>query len=265
MKHYLTNYNMKIKNFFSPSNYIIRLDDASHFSDLSKWMKIASILDTHNIKPIVAIIPDNKDSSLFYSSLNNNFWDLVRSWKDNNWSIAMHGYNHIFHKVSRKKLIFPYYSRSEFAGLPIESQKYKIKNSLKLFNKNGISPTVWVAPAHSFDSITLEALKQETEINIISDGIAFHPYFSKDFYFIPQQIWDIKKRFFGTWTICLHPDTMSIQDIEKFRLKIKDLVEQRKITNLNEIDLYKRSKSIFESFYSLFFWTKYDLKFLLKK
>jgi len=112
---------MKIKDFFSSSNYLIRLDDASHFSDLSKWNRISSILNKHNIKPIVAVIPNNKDKSLFYSNFNPSFWDLVKSWENNNWSIAMHGFNHLFHKVRRNKLILPFYDRSEFAELSLDS------------------------------------------------------------------------------------------------------------------------------------------------
>lgn len=37
-------------------------------------------------------------------------------------------------------------------------------------NSHGIDPTVWIAPAHSFDKNTLIALKLETNIRIISDG-----------------------------------------------------------------------------------------------
>lgn len=264
MKVYLINDNMKIKNLLPRPKYIIRLDDASHFSDLSKWNKIASILDNFNIRPIVAVIPNNKDNTLFYSKFNNNFWNLISSWQNKNWSIAMHGYDHIFHKINRKNLFFPFYNRSEFAGLPLNSQKNKIKKSFKIFKQNGINPKIWVAPAHSFDSKTLIALKETTDILIVSDGISFYPYFSNDFYFIPQQIWDIENKLFGIWTICLHPDTMSIKDIEHFELKIKSLVDQGKMTNVDEINFTKRSKSIFEKIYSLFYWTKYELKYLLK-
>ena len=176
----------------------------------------------------------------------------------------MHGYDHVFHKINRKELLFPYYNRSEFGGLSLNDQKDKIKKSLRLFNQNRINPKIWVAPAHSFDSKTLIALKEETDIKIISDGISFYPYFSNDFYFIPQQIWDIKKKFFGIWTICLHPDTMSIEDIREFELKIKSLVDQGKMINVNEIKFNKRPKSVFDKIYSLFYWTKYEFKYLLK-
>ena len=254
---------MNIFNIYK-ARYLIRLDDASHYSNLSNWGKIEDILDKHNIKPIVAVIPNNKDQSLNYSSYNYSFWKVVKKWKEKNWSIAMHGHSHSFHKVKRKNLIFPFYNRSEFAELSLEAQKIKIKKSLNEFKKNNIYPELWVAPGHSFDKITLKALKNVTNINIVSDGIAFYPYYKEGFHFIPQQLWDLKKRFFGLWTICLHPDTMTASQIVEFEFKIKKLSKLKKFISIDDIKFKKTPKSIFGSLFSLFFWTIYELKTLLK-
>ena len=86
---------------FTKSNYLIRLDDASHFSDLEKWFLLEKIFDKNNIKPLVAVIPDNKDPNLKYSHYNRAFWDQVKKWEQKGWSVAMHGYTHEFHKVKR--------------------------------------------------------------------------------------------------------------------------------------------------------------------
>ena len=91
-------------------------------------------------------------------------------------------------------MIFPFYNRSEFAELSLESQKNKIKKSLNEFIKNNIYPN-YAAPGHSFDEITLKALKIVTKININSDGIAFYPYYKEGFHFIPQQLWNLEKIF----------------------------------------------------------------------
>jgi len=256
---------MIIKQLFSSAKYIIRLDDACHFSDLSKWKKIESILDRHNILPIVAVIPENKDKALNYSNFNINFWELVKSWEKKGWTIAMHGYNHLFHKVDRKKLIFPYYNRSEFAGLSINEQRQKIKNALKIFFKNKINPTVWISPAHCFDKLTLEAIKHETTIKIISDGISFSPYFYKELHFIPQQLWRLKKKLFGLWTICLHPDTMTNNEILDFEKKVSSLDIKNNIICLQDINLNKKGKSIIDLIFSLLFWMKYNLSIMFKK
>ena len=44
--------------------YIIRLDDASEIMNVSTWERIEELLDNYNIKPIVGIIPNNKDTLL---------------------------------------------------------------------------------------------------------------------------------------------------------------------------------------------------------
>ena len=66
--------------FLTKAKYIIRLDDASHFSNLSKWNKIEEILDKNNILPTVAVIPNNKDQTLKYSEFNAGFWQKVKNW-----------------------------------------------------------------------------------------------------------------------------------------------------------------------------------------
>ena len=51
-------FNFKIKIImFSFAKYIIRLDDANEYSDMSKWDRIEKILDKNDIKPLVAVIP----------------------------------------------------------------------------------------------------------------------------------------------------------------------------------------------------------------
>ena len=64
-----------IDSLFHRAEYIIRLDDASHFSNFKKWNKIERILDKYNIKPIVAVIPENMDNSISYSN------GYVVNWK----------------------------------------------------------------------------------------------------------------------------------------------------------------------------------------
>lgn len=251
---------MVLKTLFNKPKYIIRLDDASHFSNLQKWNKIEKILDKYNIKPIVAVIPENNDESISYSEFNQNFWKLVQNWQSKGWSIAMHGYKHLFHYIDRTKLIFPFYNRSEFAGLTLEKQRIKIKKSYKIFLDNRINPKSWISPGHCIDELTLEAIKSETNIKIISDGIAYSPYYFKGFYFIPQQLWKLKKKYFGIWTVCLHPDTMSDDEIREFDKGLALLYNKCSFLYIDKIELIKRNKSLFDQMLNLFFWAKYELK-----
>ena len=246
------------------AKYIIRLDDASHFSDLKKWGKIEAILDSYSVCPIVAVIPNNMDEEIKFSSYNKNFWDMVKRWENKGWTIAMHGYNHIYHKVRRHSLIFPFYNRSEFGGLELHEQEQRIKKSLNIFRENGLNPKVWIAPGHSFTYKTMNALRKETEIEIISDGISFYPFFSKGFFFIPQQLWELKEKLFGIWTICLHPDNMEMNDLNLFEKQVSRNIIKNNIINIDEIGLTKRRKSILDKLYSFAFWIKYELKYFMK-
>lgn len=239
------------------AKYIIRLDDACHTSNFRKWQAIEKILDEYQIKPVVAVIPDNRDPTLHYSQKARDFWPKVRKWQSKGWAIAMHGFQHRYHYVDRDKLIIPFYFRSEFAGLPLEMQRQKIRSSYKMLIRNDVHPKLWVAPAHSFDETTLEALNHEVPFKIISDGIALNGFATNGFYFIPQQLWALKKQFFGTWTVCLHPDTMTWTEIESFKNKLKVHQLWREVIEFDDLELNARPKSYIDRLYSIFFWTRY--------
>jgi len=246
------------------SKYIFRLDDASHFSDLKKWQAIEDIFQQYNIMPIVAVTPDNKDHTIMYQEENPDFWKLVKKWETKGWEVAMHGYQHLYHNVQRKKLIIPYYDRSEFAELSLSEQETKIKKSREIFRKNGFDPTVWVAPGHSFDSLTLNALANETNIKIISDGISLSTYYKNNFHFIPQQLWQIKKFFFGVWTICLHPDTMTDCEIDNFRSQISCPDIHKNTIRVKDLDFSKSDKNIIDRCYSAIYWGRYKIANFLR-
>ena len=124
-----------------------------------------------------------------YSGKINNFWELIRRWQSKKWLIALHGYNHVCFKLDKKKKQFlPLNDISEFVGLNINEQKEKLVNAIEIFQKNGISPNIFMAPCHSFDMSTLTALRSVRNINHISDGFSFRPYRLYRFNWIPQQL-----------------------------------------------------------------------------
>jgi predicted deacetylase len=247
-----------------PAKYLIRLDDACSTCNLSKWTAIEKILDDFGVAPIVAVVPDNKDPNLVNDDENPDFWLMVKHWQEKGWYIAMHGYQHVYHEVSRKKLVLPFYDRSEFGGLSLEEQKIKIRNSMEIFRQNGIKPRLWVAPGHSFDKTTLKALATEVPFRIVSDGIAFSSYSYEGFYFVPQQLWRVKKRYFGFWTICLHPDTMTEQSIESFRSDLSQSFVKDSLVSLGAVELTSKNKDLPGKLFSLFFWLRYRLAALIK-
>ena len=43
-----------------------------------KWNRIEDILNRYNVKPVVAVIPNNMDKNLMYSNTNNNSWNMIK-------------------------------------------------------------------------------------------------------------------------------------------------------------------------------------------
>lgn len=197
------------------AKYILRLDDACPTMDKKKWQKIENICDKYNIKPIVAVIPNNEDDLMKIDEYDTNFWNKVRNWQNKGWHIALHGYDHVY--ITPESGFLPFNKQSEFAGLSYESQEEKIKAGWKILQKEKIKCNIWVAPSHTFDKNTLTALEKVTNIKIISDGIALFPFKKHDFNWIPQQLWKFRKMPIGVWTACFHPN--EITEIEILNLE----------------------------------------------
>ena len=98
--------------------FIIRLDDASNYMNHDNWDRMELLLNKYNIKPIVGIIPNNKDIELLNYSNDSKFWEKAKKWEKKGWIIAMHGYEHLY--LTKNGGINPIQYRSEFAGLSLE-------------------------------------------------------------------------------------------------------------------------------------------------
>lgn len=232
------------------AKYIIRLDDASPTMHKTNWDRVENLLDRYNVTPIVAVIPNNKDETLMIDTPDPHFWEKVKVWQSKNWEIALHGYEHQY--STKVPSIVPINNYSEFAGVPLERQEQKLKEGLAIFKKHQITTRLWVAPAHSFDENTIQALKSQTNINIISDGIALAPYWSHQMYWVPQQLWKFRKMFLGTWTGCFHPNTM--QEEEFIRLEQFLEAHHSQFTSIEKLSLKKRKKSMLEKLLEFLYW-----------
>ena len=221
-------------------NMIIRLDDASEKMNKDNWEKIEKILDEYNVKPIVGIIPLNEDPDFQKYSKIDGFYDMVKKWEKKDWHIAMHGYKHVFD--SDDGGINPVNNKSEFAGLSLNIQCEKIKNGYEILTRNGIYPKIFFAPGHTFDENTIGALRQETNIRIISDTIANDVYLKDGFYFIPQQSGKVRNLPFKVVTFCYHPNNMKEKDFNNLENFLKDNSKYFKMANLKnrKLGLYDR-------------------------
>jgi predicted deacetylase len=189
------------------SKFLLRFDDICPTMNWSVWEKIESILIFHGISPILAVVPENMDPKLMISSPNPKFWDRVRYWQSMGWSIALHGYQHLY--VNNNAGILDLTPQSEFAGLAFNVQNEKIKKGLAVFNYEGIKPDAWIAPSHSFDIFTINALLQNG-INTISDGLALFPYEDRSgMTWVPQQFGTFFPFPIGVWTFCYHHNCLT--------------------------------------------------------
>ncbi len=216
--------------------YLIRLDDASEYWDREKWCRMAELLDRYDIKPIFGVIPDNQDPKLLEYGKDSDFWDTVSKWIIKGYTPALHSDTHVY--CTDCVGMNPVNRRSEFAGLPLEMQKKKIRKANGILLKHGIQTEIFFALAHTFDENTLKALESETDIRVISDTPAMDIYYSGGFYFIPQQAGGVRKLPFRTVTFCYHPNTMSesaFADLEQFLERYHD-----KFTSYSHLELKKR-------------------------
>lgn len=218
------------------SQYILRLDDASDYMNIENWQRMEKLLDKYNIKPLVGVIPENKDPMMVgVYEQDHFFWDRVKHWQEKGWEIALHGCNHEY--ITDNGGMNPVNKRSEFAGVSLEKQCKKIRTGVRIFREHGIEPQVFFAPSHTFDENTLNALKKESDIRIISDTIASDVYFQDGFYFVPQQSGRVRKLPFRVCTFCYHPNMMKDSDFQNLELYLEekyiDFVSVRNLTEKN--------------------------------
>lgn len=183
-----------------------------------KWdafLQIQNICHELGIKPIIGIVPDNQDANLIIDAPNQDFWKHMRKLSVEGWIIAQHGFQHIYNE-----------SKTEFRGLSYKDQYVKIHSGQRILEKKlGHSPRWWMAPAHSFDDVTCAVLR-DLQFTHITDGAALFPYEHKGLVWVPQQLWRPRTMPFGTWTICLHPNTMSQQDLDALFAFLRAHTEQ---------------------------------------
>ena len=189
----------------------IRLDDITADMDWEKFNRMKTILDTYQIKPLIGVVPFNEDPNLKRQEKRNDFAQCLREWKQEGYSIALHGYKHIY--INKKGGIFPLNDLSEYAGLPFEKQKRMIAKGKEQLEKMGIGTDIFMAPAHSFDKNTLKALK-ECGFSYVTDGFGKMPYRRVGLTFFPiaMKRTDCISEKEGYTTLVLHTNTMDDEE-----------------------------------------------------
>ena len=112
----------KLSPFKKNTGLLIRIDDiAAHM----KWdliQKCEILFDELNIKPLLGVIPNNKDEEFLKYEKKDDFWHKVRVWQSKGWEISMHGFDHVYNSDTMKKDFFGYGGKSEFYGHSLDHQ-----------------------------------------------------------------------------------------------------------------------------------------------
>ena len=209
-----------IKNLFN--NYtglLIRIDDIAANMNWANMNKCEVLFDKYGIKPLLGVIPDNRDEELYAYEKNDNFWNQVRAWQKKGWEISMHGFSHVYDQETYKKDYFGYGGRSEFYGHDYLSQELKIKKGLQIFNEKGVKIRSFFAPNHTYDKNTFSALKKLGIKNII-DGYGLIPYSENNLNFIPQLFYKEIMLPFGIQSTQLHLNYWNEKDYNNFEVFI---------------------------------------------
>lgn len=213
------------------AKYLLRFDDICPTMNWRVWAEIEAILWREGISPILAVVPDNRDPKLRVDREDPRFWQRVRYWQSQGWTIGLHGYQHCY--VTREAGLLRLNRYSEFAGLPAPEQEAKLRRAAAILQQEGVHPQVWIAPAHSFDGNTLTGL-QKINLRIVSDGFAPLPHLdARGMLWLPQQLWDLQWRPGGVWTVCYHHNSWGPGELARFRRQVRRF--RKAITSFPEI------------------------------
>ena len=202
------------------SRIAIRIDDICENMDWDRFLRFQKILDDNGICPLIGIVPNNRDKMLM-GTVNENYKAWLCERKAMGWVMAMHGYDHCY--TTKKAGLFPLNRFSEFAGVPYEQQLDKIGKGVSRLEELGVTTDVFMAPAHSFDSYTVKALKQYG-FKYITDGFGSTPYAYKGMIYLPISFKKSRElgKAGGYTTFVYHTATMNDREFEAFESFVRE-------------------------------------------
>lgn len=211
-------------------NYLVRFDDVCPTMDWAAWDAMEDLLLRHGIKPMLAVVPDNRDLALRVNPPRADFWDRVRSWQARGWSIGLHGCTHEY--ITTDAGLVGLNATSEFAGVPRHEQEARLRRALAVFAQQGVRADAWIAPGHSFDQTTIELLLG-AGIRTISDGYYPRPVTYLGATWVPQQLWRFRPAPSGVWTVCYHVNGYTSADVDKVGRDFSEYADR--ITDLQSV------------------------------
>ncbi len=200
----------------------IRLDDITADMNWEKFLRFKDLLDRYGVKPLLGIVPDNRDAKLSIDPPREDFWEYVKERRDRDgWVLCMHGCHHVY--TTGKGGLLPLNRQSEFAGEDYEEQRDRLRKGKELLAAHGIETTLFMAPAHSYDLNTLMALRS-LGFTGLTDGFGTRPYryAGLTFYPISYRRADSLKRTSGVTTFVVHCNTLEEKDYAAYEEILRD-------------------------------------------
>jgi hypothetical protein len=195
--------------------FILRFDDICPTMRWDIWAEIEQALVSSGVKPMLAIVPDNQDPVLQPSPAVEDFWDRARYWQELGWTIALHGYQHLY--VAKEGGLVTTRKKSEFASLPAAEQSEKLRRGLEIFRREGMKTHLWIAPGNAFDEVTVSLLP-EFGIDTVSAGWFWHPFIGPhQVKWLPCQLSILRPAPPGVWSVCYHHNNWSSSDLAEFK------------------------------------------------
>lgn len=191
--------------------YFVRFDDICPTMDYNQFQRAKTLMDKYGIKPLLGIIPENKDEDQMKCAEDPDFWAEMRDLQSRGWAMALHGCNHIYNNENPKTMVCGR-KHSEFAGNDYITQYETIKRGKEILENHGINTDIFFAPAHTYDKITLKALAANgLKYNI--DGLSSKPYKQCGIINIPCRYNGIPRKISGEVVIAVnHSSEWSRED-----------------------------------------------------
>ncbi len=200
----------------------IRLDDITADMNWEKFLRFKDLMDRYGVKPLLGIVPDNRDPKLQIDPPRDDFWEYMKERRDKDgWTVCMHGCHHIY--TTDKGGMLPLNRQSEFAGEEYEEQRDRLRKGQEILHSHGIDTTLFMAPAHSYDLNTLMAL-HSLGFTGLTDGFGSRPYeySGLTFYPISYRKAESLKRSKGVTTFVVHCNTLEEKDFAAYEEIFRD-------------------------------------------
>ena len=249
------------KNYF-----FVRFDDICPTMDREQFEKAQAIMEQYQIKPLLGIIPENLDPDQMKSEEDKAFWEKMRDLQAQGWTLAMHGYRHVYNQERPKTMVCGR-KHSEFAGNSYERQFEIIKSGKEQLESHGIYTDLFFAPAHTYDKNTLKALAANGfKYNV--DGLSRKPYKQCGMICIPCRPFDSRTKKLGLVNVIVNHSSewsredkaAGYEDLLRFCKKYEG-----RISNFSDIKEISIGNFMTEKLREKMFLYKTDLRAKLRK